>query len=155
MNIGKDIAAKVDPACGTSTGVSFNGLYELTKPRLSLLSVFTASLGYLVYDPFRSDFSIFICLTFGTALSAGGAAVLNQWMERKEDALMARTRNRPIPAKVITPGTALFFGTLLCMFGFPYLNFWNQSMGRHSYLRYHFDLSDALHTFKEENFLGN
>ena len=123
MNIGKDIAAKVDPACGTSTGFSFNGLYELTKPRLSLLSVFTASLGYLVHDPFRSDFSIFICLTFGTALTAGGAAVLNQWMERKEDALMARTRSRPIPANLVTPGTALFFGTLLCMFGLLILTF--------------------------------
>ena len=73
----------------------------------------------------------------------------------KEDALMARTRNRPIPANLVTPSTALFFGTPTLYVWFTYLNFWNQSMGRHSYLRYHFDLSDALHAFKEENFLGN
>ena len=44
-------------------------------------------------------------------------------MERKEDALMARTRNRPIPANLLSPNTALFFGTLLCMFGLLILTF--------------------------------
>ena len=117
MNIGKDIAAKSNPLFGLLGGVSINGLYELTKPRLSLLSVFTACLGYLVHDPFRNDFSIFICLTLGTALAAAGAAVLNQWMERNEDALMERTKSRPIPSKLISPFTALAFGIFLCTVG--------------------------------------
>lgn len=117
MNIGKDIAAKTNPAFGESRGISIHGLYELTKPRLSLLSVFTASLGYLVHDPFRSDFTIFLCLTLGTALSAAGSAVLNQWMERKEDALMSRTRKRPIPANLVTAGSAFCFGLALCLVG--------------------------------------
>ena len=117
MNIGKDIAAKSNPVYGSLSGVSVSGLYELTKPRLSLLSVFTASLGYLVHDPFRSDFSIFICLTLGTAMAAAGAAVLNQWMERNEDALMERTKSRPIPSKLVSPFTALVFGIFLCTVG--------------------------------------
>jgi protoheme IX farnesyltransferase len=117
VNIGKDIVAKPSSAFTAGKSLSAIGLYELTKPRLSLLSVFTASLGYLVYDPFRSDLSIFISLTIGTALSAAGSAVLNQWMERKEDAIMSRTKDRPIPAKLVSPGAAFAFGLILCALG--------------------------------------
>ncbi len=92
-------------------------MYELTKPRLSLLSVFTASLGYLVREPLQADLAIFISLTIGTALSAGGAAALNQWMERKEDSLMARTASRPLPSGLISPELALVFGITLSSLG--------------------------------------
>ena len=92
-------------------------MYELTKPRLSLLSVFTASLGYLVREPLQSDFSIFIFLTIGTAFAAGGAAALNQWMEREEDAMMVRTSTRPIPAGLVSAEFALAFGIILSSLG--------------------------------------
>jgi len=94
-----------------------HGMYELTKPRLSLLSVFTASLGYLVREPLQADLSIFVSLTIGTALAAGGAASLNQWMERREDALMARTASRPLPAGLVSPEFAVFFGIALSFLG--------------------------------------
>jgi protoheme IX farnesyltransferase len=92
-------------------------MYELTKPRLSLLSVFTASLGYLVREPLQANLSIFISLTIGTALAAGGAAALNQWMERKEDALMARTASRPLPSGLISSEFAMVFGIILSSLG--------------------------------------
>ena len=92
-------------------------MYELTKPRLSLLSVFTASLGYLVREPLQSDLSIFVSLTIGTALAAGGAAALNQWMERYEDAQMARTASRPLPSGLISPEFAVAFGIILSSLG--------------------------------------
>ena len=92
-------------------------MYELTKPRLSLLSVFTASLGYLVREPLQADLSIFFSLTIGTALAAGGAAALNQWMERYEDALMVRTASRPLPAGLISPSFAILFGIFLASLG--------------------------------------
>ena len=118
MSLGKPIPAKPHPGSLSSTpGLSLHGMYELTKPRLSLLSVFTASLGYLVREPLQSDFSIFISLTIGTALAAGGAAALNQWMERQEDALMARTASRPLPAGLVTPEFAFFFGIALSSLG--------------------------------------
>ncbi|MBT3635715.1 MAG: protoheme IX farnesyltransferase [Opitutae bacterium] len=114
----KDISAKSDAApLQNEHGISLLGVYELTKPRLSLLSVFTASLGYLVHDPLVNNLSLFVSLTLGTALSAAGAAALNQWMERKEDALMPRTANRPIPAKLVSPQFALLFGIFLSFFG--------------------------------------
>jgi len=118
VSLGKPIPAKPHPGSLSSTpGLSLHGMYELTKPRLSLLSVFTASLGYLVREPLQSDFSIFISLTIGTALAAGGAAALNQWMERQEDALMARTASRPLPAGLVTPEFAFFFGIALSSLG--------------------------------------
>lgn len=104
--------------------IDLNGLYELTKPRLSLLSVFTASLGFLVHDPLIPDLGLFIALTLGTAFAAGGAATLNQWMERKEDALMTRTASRPIPAKLVSPELALSFGIFLSMLGLSTLWVW-------------------------------
>ena len=118
MNTVKNISAKPDAApLQNEHGISLLGVYELTKPRLSLLSVFTASLGYLVHDPLVNNLSLFVSLTIGTALSAAGAAALNQWMERKEDALMPRTANRPIPAKFVSPQFALFFGIFLSLLG--------------------------------------
>ena len=108
MSLEKPLPAKPHPgSLSTTPGISLYGMYELTKPRLSILSVFTASLGYLVREPLQSDLSIFFSLTIGTALAAGGAAALNQWMERSEDALMARTVSRPIPAGLISPEFAI------------------------------------------------
>lgn len=90
--------------------------YELTKPRLSFLSVITAVVGYLSADPVR-DLGILLSLLFGTSFAAGGAAVLNQWLERDADAKMLRTRNRPIPAGRIIPLHALLYGCGLSMVG--------------------------------------
>ena len=84
MSLGKPIPAKPHTgSLSSSPGFSLHGMYELTKPRLSLLSVFTASLGYLVREPLNANFSILFFLTLGTALAAGGAAALNQWMDRE------------------------------------------------------------------------
>lgn len=93
-----------------------HGYYELTKPRLSFLSVLTAVVGYLAADPAR-DFGVLASLLIGTSLAAGGAAVLNQWLEREADAKMARTKDRPIPAGQIAPYNALMFGLGLSVFG--------------------------------------
>ena len=113
MNLTKNIDTGTNSsAFDDSKLINFNGLYELTKPRLSLLSVFTASLGFLVHDPLIPDLGLFIALTLGTAFAAGGAATLNQWMERKEDALMARTASRPLPTKIVSSEVALGFGTV-------------------------------------------
>ncbi|WP_269523412.1 heme o synthase [Coraliomargarita parva] len=90
--------------------------YELTKPRLSFLSVVTAVVGYLIANPAR-DFAILLALLLGTSLAAGGAAVLNQWLERDADAKMVRTRNRPIPAGRVQPAHALLYGLGLGMLG--------------------------------------
>src|SRR5206468_9461502 len=58
---------------------------------------------------------------FGTAAAAAGAAALNQWWERRADALMRRTKMRPIPAGRMPPLQALALGTGLSVFGVVYL----------------------------------
>lgn len=90
--------------------------YELTKPRLSFLSVITAIIGYLSANPSR-ELNILLSLLFGTSLAAGGAAVLNQWLEREADAKMVRTRERAIPTGRVNPVHALLYGLILSALG--------------------------------------
>ncbi len=95
---------------------------ELTKPRLSLLSVITALVGYLIALPFW-DWWRTTCLVAGTALCAGGVAALNQYMERDTDALMRRTADRPIPTGAVAPGSAFVLGWLMNVAGLAILFF--------------------------------
>jgi protoheme IX farnesyltransferase len=92
------------------------GLWELTKPRLSFLSVTTALIAYLAALPHQDIWVMFHFLC-GTSLAAGGAATLNQWLERKPDAVMERTKSRPLPAGLITPTQAVLWGLLLSIAG--------------------------------------
>ena len=90
----------------------FSDYLELTKPRLSLLSVLTALVGYFAarppHDPLR-----LLCLMVGTSMAAAGVAALNQWLESETDARMERTAQRPIPAGKIPTGSAFVLGALL------------------------------------------
>lgn len=92
----------------------FSDYVELTKPRLSLLSVITALVGYAAARP---PFIVTECLAVvvGTCLAAGGVAALNQWMEHDTDAQMKRTADRPIPTGKVATGSAFVVGTLMCI----------------------------------------
>ena len=92
--------------------------WELTKPRLSFLSVLTALAGYFCSAPEQpTDAKVLISLAIGTALAAGGCGAINMWWESNADAKMDRTRNRPIPAGILKPGAVLLFGLLLLTLG--------------------------------------
>ncbi|MBI2814570.1 MAG: protoheme IX farnesyltransferase [Opitutae bacterium] len=93
---------------------------ELTKPRLSFLSVVTAMVGYLAALPFW-DWARTLFVMLGTALCAGGVAALNQWMESDLDAKMKRTADRPIPTGAVQPGSAFIVGWLMCIAGLAVL----------------------------------
>ncbi|MDD5200624.1 MAG: heme o synthase [Terrimicrobiaceae bacterium] len=93
-------------------------LAELVKARLSMLVLATTLVGYLLGQGSAAISWIALTATLvGTALSAGGAAALNQWWERDTDALMRRTRTRPLPAGRMHPGDALLFGVFFSGFG--------------------------------------
>lgn len=94
----------------------FGDYLELTKPRLSMLSVITALVGYLVVRA-PWEWSHFIATLIGTSACAGGVAALNQWMERDTDARMHRTADRPIPAGKVNDGAAFVLGWGLCIVG--------------------------------------
>lgn len=96
---------------------------ELTKPRLSMLSVITALVGFLAARPdaaWPGGFHVLV----GTALAAGGAAVFNQWMERRTDARMNRTMDRPLPTGSVSPGAAFIWGSVLSLAGVGHLLYW-------------------------------
>jgi protoheme IX farnesyltransferase len=97
-----------------ATGARFGDYLELTKPRLSLLSVLTALVGYLSARP-PSDPIKLISVIIGTSLAAGGVAALNQWLEHETDAQMKRTADRPIPTGKVATGSAFVLGALMCV----------------------------------------
>jgi heme o synthase len=96
------------------TQARFSDYLELTKPRLSLLSVLTALVGYFAAKPASDPLKVGL-LALGTSLAAGGVASLNQWMESDTDAQMDRTAQRPIPAGRIAGGSAFVLGWLMCI----------------------------------------
>lgn len=87
-------------------------LAELSKFRLSLLVLATTFVGFLLAWRGPMDYLLLSATLVGTALCAAGAAALNQWWERDLDALMKRTRHRPLPARRLHPSDALLFGLL-------------------------------------------
>lgn len=99
-------------------------LAVLTKAKLSLLVVLTTAAGFLSgLRPGASfDALIFAHTLVGTLLTAFGAAVFNQLMEIEPDRRMFRTRNRPLPAGRMAPGTAFALGWLLCAVGIVHLS---------------------------------
>jgi heme o synthase len=93
----------------------------LTKPRLNALVVATSAAGYYLGANGRVDFELMVQAVAGTALVAGGAAVLNQVYERDTDALMRRTRQRPLPDGRVSPSDARTFGVVLAAAGLAML----------------------------------
>jgi len=95
----------------------------LSKPRLNLLVVATTAAGYYLGSLAGLDAIRFTNTVLGTALVAGGASALNQVAERRTDALMRRTRTRPLPAGRLQPVEASLFGLVLAVAGLLLLAF--------------------------------
>ena len=94
-------------------------LLELTKFRISAVSTLSAGVGYLA---FRHRAGLTLAgLLFGTLFLAMASAALNEVQEFRRDALMERTRMRPIPRGAVAPGTAAAFAVALEMAGLPIL----------------------------------
>ena len=109
------------------TGKSHSGLVrdlvELVKARLTLLVLLTTAVGFYLGAEGPINFVALLHTVFGTAAAAAGAAALNQWWEYNLDALMERTRSRPVPAGRMRPRDAVILGSALSIFGVAYLAF--------------------------------
>jgi len=94
---------------------------ELTKPRITALVVVTAAAGFYLGSAGTFDFVGFAHAMIGVAMVAAGTSAMNQVLERDVDALMQRTKNRPLPAgRVGLLPAAVFSGTLAAA-GIAYL----------------------------------
>jgi protoheme IX farnesyltransferase len=94
---------------------------QLVKARLTLLVLLTTAVGFYVGSRGPLHLLALFHVVFGTALAAAGAAALNQWWERRLDALMHRTRERPIPSGRMSPRDAVILGAVLSLAGVLYL----------------------------------
>ncbi|OEY86556.1 protoheme IX farnesyltransferase [Wolbachia pipientis] len=86
--------------------------WQLLKPRIMYLVVFTASAG-IIAAPGNIHFFLAFVSLLCIALGSGAAGAINMWYDRDIDLLMKRTRNRPIPAGRVVPDNALEFGMVL------------------------------------------
>jgi len=96
-------------------------LAELVKARLTLLVLLTTAAGFYLGAQSPFSYAALFHAVFGTAAAAAGAAALNQWWERKLDAMMRRTKMRPVPAGRMRAAEALTLGIVLSIFGVGYL----------------------------------
>jgi len=95
--------------------------FELTKPRVVLMVLVTTLAGFYLGGRAGFDVTLALNLLAGTALAAGGTLALNQYVERDTDAMMDRTRNRPLARHADRPLEALVFGVIATTAGLAYL----------------------------------
>jgi protoheme IX farnesyltransferase len=95
--------------------------FALTKPRIVLLVMLTAAVGFYAAAAGDAGALLFVHLVVGTALVAGGSGALNQVAESGSDALMRRTADRPIPAGRVGRTASAAFAALLGAAGTAYL----------------------------------
>jgi heme o synthase len=88
---------------------------ELTKPKVSLLIVFTATVGMVLASPGMVPLPTLVFGTVGIAMASGSAATLNHILDRSIDQQMARTRRRPLATGSLRTGQALAFAGALCV----------------------------------------
>jgi protoheme IX farnesyltransferase len=93
----------------------------LTKPRVVLMVLATTAVGFYLGTQEMLDWWRLLETLIGTALAAAGTIALNQYLERDLDALMERTRLRPLPAGRLHPTTALAFGATITAAGLLHL----------------------------------
>jgi heme o synthase len=98
----------------------FSSFAELTKPRITSFILMSAAIGFLFGSHLASHWNwwALVNMLLGTGLLASGTAALNQWYENEGDALMRRTRRRPIPSGRLTAREGLWFGVTISAIGF-------------------------------------
>src|SRR5262249_14874400 len=115
---------KVDaalPCTLTSVPTRVADYLQLVRPRLALLVLATVGAGWLLAAGSEPAWPALAHALIGTALLFAGASALNQLLERRSDALMSRTANRPLPAGRLQPVEVLALGGLLSAGGLAYL----------------------------------
>jgi heme o synthase len=93
----------------------WRSFYELTKPRVVMLIVFTSIVGTLLAVPGLPPFDALLFGNLGIGLAAASAAVVNHVLDERIDAQMSRTKRRPLPTGKLSSRAALAFAVLLCV----------------------------------------
>ena len=87
--------------------------WELLKPRLSMLVAFSCAFGFVLSSGPNVDWLRLAIVTIGGFLLSGASVTVNQILEQKEDGLMTRTRNRPLPSGRLGASSAALFAAIV------------------------------------------
>ena len=90
---------------------------ELTRLRIVMMILVACTIGLLLGGCLHESGELALWTLLGVALVTGGSCALNSVLDRKSDALMERTRRRPLPSGALRPGHALAFGLVLAAAG--------------------------------------
>ena len=93
--------------------IPYKKYFELCKPKVVALIVFTAIVGMLLSTPGKLPLDLFIFATLGIALASASGAAINHWVDRRIDCLMERTKNRPLVQGDMEGTSALVFAITL------------------------------------------
>jgi len=107
-----------------SAKMSARSFYALCKPRVTALIVFTAMIGMFMATPGMVPLQTLLVATVGIAFASGAAAAFNCLIEYKIDAMMARTRARPLPTGQLSQMETLLFASVLGGLGLSMLYYW-------------------------------
>lgn len=94
---------------------------ELTKPKIAVMALVTVAGGFLLGAAPTPSAGLLLHTLVGTALVAAGGSALNHWLERRPDARMRRTANRPLPSGRMTAADVVAFGLTMSVVGVAYL----------------------------------
>lgn len=98
--------------------------FELCKPKVVYLIVFTAVVGMFLAVPGWPPLNALIAGTLGIGLAASSAAAINHLLDQRIDAVMARTRDRPLPTGQLNVTQVLTFALVLCVLSMAMLFIW-------------------------------
>ncbi|MGP3788718.1 heme o synthase [Pseudomonas sp. B392_1p] len=101
----------------THLNATWRDYLELTKPKVVVLMLITSLVGMFLATRAGVPWTVLVFGNLGIALCAGAAAAVNHVVDRRIDALMARTHKRPVTAGRMSPGAALGFALLLALLG--------------------------------------
>ena len=102
--------------------------YDLTKPRVVMLIVFTAIVGMFLAVPGLPNLMTILLASLGIGLAASSGAAMNQIIDMRADAIMARTQDRPLATGGLDVWQAVVFAALLCIAGMVILVVWVNSL---------------------------
>jgi protoheme IX farnesyltransferase len=114
--MGTQVATRVEVTPLPTLAARFADYVQLVRPRIAVMVLVTAALGMLLADH-SPDAASMALMLIGTALVTAGASAANQLAERRSDARMERTRNRPLPTGRIGKSEALAFVVLTTVIG--------------------------------------
>ncbi|QCK14632.1 protoheme IX farnesyltransferase [Mangrovivirga cuniculi] len=100
-----------------TASVRFRAFVMLLKPRLSMLVAFSSAFGYVLAINGAVDWFILSMLSIGGFLVSGASVIFNQIIEKDLDAMMNRTKTRPLPLGIISSYEALIYGLIVGIAG--------------------------------------